>query len=107
MVEAENRFKLIQEDTKWQYRREKLPKPAATRDAATFGSLQHPGWSSARTAENSISLTAFARTAVTMTAKRSSKRKKRKIAYAVEVARQMRPYAFFRDFSPRLHLYLL
>ncbi len=49
MVEAE-RLDSTQEDTTWQHRREKLPKPAATRDAAAFGSSQLPGWSSARTA---------------------------------------------------------
>ena len=76
MVEAV-KLQISQEETTWQYRREKLPKPAATRDAATFGSSQHPGWSSAHTAANSILLTAYDQTAVTTTAKRSSKWKKR------------------------------
>ena len=95
MVEAV-KLQISQEETTWQYRREKLPKLAATRDAATFGSSQHPGWSSAHIAANSISLTVSALIAVTTTAKRSSRRKKRKNCICSRGRTyMMRPYAFF------------
>jgi hypothetical protein len=42
----------FKEVPKWQYQREKLPKPDATKDVLTFGSWKIPHFADARTAVN-------------------------------------------------------
>jgi hypothetical protein len=42
----------FKEVPKWQYQREKLPKPDVTKDVLTFGSWMHPHFADARTAVN-------------------------------------------------------